>query len=79
MVVTPNIGVTDRIVRGLLGTLMIAGVMAGLFVSTRGIVVGVIGMVLLLTAAGRFCPVYPLLGVKTCPHRQRAGEATGRG
>jgi hypothetical protein len=79
MAVTHNIGVTDRIVRGLVGMLMIAGVMAGLFVSTHGVAVGVIGMVLLLTAAGRFCPLYRLLGVRTCPHRQRAGEATGLG
>jgi Protein of unknown function (DUF2892) len=62
-----NMGSTDSIVR-----LALAVAMVGLFLS--GIVTGVAGYVLLalagvfaVTSVVRFCPLYALFGMSTCP------------
>ncbi len=56
----PNIGSLDRLLRVLAG-LAILG--AGLYFKSWW---GLAGLVPLLTAAVRFCPAYPLLGLSTC-------------
>lgn len=56
----PNIGSLDRILRALAG-LAILG--AGLYFKSWW---GLAGLLPLLTAALRFCPAYPLLGLSTC-------------
>ena len=60
---TPNVGTADRVVRVLvgLGLLSLAVVLDG---NARWF--GLIGLVPLLTAGIRFCPLYTLLGVRTC-------------
>ncbi|MFZ2990053.1 YgaP family membrane protein [Ideonella sp.] len=57
-----NVGGIDRIARIAVGLLLLALTLTG----TIG-VWGWIGVVPLLTGVFRFCPVYPLLGVSTCP------------
>ncbi|UMY64508.1 MULTISPECIES: DUF2892 domain-containing protein [unclassified Flavobacterium] len=61
-----NVGRIDRVIRVLLGlALLLAGVFDWFddgIVSTIGVVVGVI---LLVTAAVGFCPLYRFLGVRT--------------
>jgi hypothetical protein len=57
-----NVGGIDRILRVAVGALLIA--LAALNVIG---VWGYIGIVLVATGALRFCPVYPLLGMNTCP------------
>lgn len=58
-----NVGTIDRVIRVLLGlgllsmTFMLQG-------SVRWI--GLVGVVLLLTAAFGICPLYTVLGIKTC-------------
>jgi len=62
-----NVGNIDRIIRAIVG---IAALAAFFMASTTGIlhwvylVVGVIG---LGTAAMSSCPIYSILGLKTCP------------
>lgn len=56
-----NVGTTDRIVRAVVGIALIAATMAG-----WSAVWGLVGVVLLATAAVSFCPVYALLGKSTC-------------
>lgn len=62
-----NVGNIDRIIRAVIG---IAGLAAFFLVATTGIlhwvflIVGVIG---LATAAMSSCPIYTILGLKTCP------------
>ncbi len=60
---TPNVGTADRIVRVLagLGLLSLLVVLDG---NARWF--GLIGLVPLLTAGVRFCPLYTLLGLRTC-------------
>jgi len=58
---TKNIGGLDRILRIVVGLVLIALAVTG----TVG-VWGYIGAVPLLTALVGFCPAYALLGLKTC-------------
>jgi hypothetical protein len=54
-----NLGSLDRIVRFILGVVIIAG---GLYLQTW---FGVVGVVLVLTAALGFCPLYVPFGIST--------------
>jgi hypothetical protein len=60
-----NVGSLDRVLRVILGLSLIGLSLAG--------VIGLwgwIGLVLLATAAIGFCPLYPLLGINTCPMKK---------
>lgn len=66
----PNEGPTDRIIRLALAVvffLLAFTVAAGVWVY----VAAGLGVVMLLTAAVGFCPLYALLGINTCPVPQR--------
>lgn len=67
-----NVGGIDRVLRFIAGIVLIlvpfaapsVPALAGL--GSWAWVIGAVGLVMLLTAAFRFCPAYPLLGVNTC-------------
>lgn len=61
-----NVGGIDRILRVVVGLVLIALAATG----TVG-VWGWIGVVPLLTGVIRWCPVYPLLGISSCPRKER--------
>jgi len=61
MKLTANVGTADRIARIVLGLALIALTLSG----TIGIW-GWIGVVPLATAFMKFCPLYTVLGIKTC-------------
>ncbi|MCC9623105.1 DUF2892 domain-containing protein [Thalassospira sp. MA62] len=68
-----NVGTVDRLIRAIVGIVLLAlpFVMAnpeqGLVAyGMAGWVIAAVGVVMLLTAALRFCPMYRLLGIKTC-------------
>ncbi len=56
-----NVGGIDRILRLVLGLAIIG---AGVYFKSYW---GLVGLVPLLTASLRFCPLYPLVGINTCP------------
>ncbi|MCL5779045.1 DUF2892 domain-containing protein [Limibaculum sp. FT325] len=58
---TANVGTTDRILRIVLGLLLI-----GLALGGQIGVGGWIGVVPLATAFLRFCPAYAIFGIRTC-------------
>ena len=67
-----NVGSLDRAIRFVFGVVLIA---IALFSSwdvfdTAALKYGavVVGVVMLATATFRFCPLYTILGVKTCRH-----------
>lgn len=62
-----NEGTADRVVRGLVVApiALIAAVAVGLG-TVAGVVLAVVGVVMALTAAVGFCPLYRLVGVSTC-------------
>lgn len=59
-----NIGTTDRILRILVGIILIALAVTG----TVGWW-GWLGVIPLATGLFRFCPLYSLLGIRTCPFK----------
>ena len=67
---TANVGTIDRLFRALLGLVLIAApfvTQIGIFESgalrTASVVLGV---VMLVVAAVRICPLYSIVGLKTC-------------
>lgn len=66
---TANVGNMDRILRGIVGVVLIllpfvSGFGAGSTVLTWGAVI--VGAILALTAVFRMCPIYRILGLNTC-------------
>ena len=61
-----NVGTIDRVLRIAAGLVLI-----GLAASGTVGMWGYIGVVPLLTGLFRFCPVYPLIGLNTCPMEKR--------
>jgi len=60
-----NVGTIDRSIRALVGAVLL--VLA--FTTLSGAltwVAGIVGVVMLATAALGYCPPYALLGIKTC-------------
>jgi hypothetical protein len=55
----------DRIVRALVGAVLLIAWVAGWLTGTLAIVLGIVGVVLLVTATVGFCPLYRVLGVST--------------
>ena len=68
-----NVGTPDRVIRVVLAA--VALIVAGLIglPSALGIVLLVVAVVLVGTAAVGFCPAYRLLGMSTCPVPARRG------
>ena len=60
---TANIGNIDRILRVLIGLALLSLVV---LLDGQARWLGLVGLVPLLTAGLRFCPLYPLLGIRTC-------------
>lgn len=60
-----NLGSIDRLLRIVLGLALI-GAALGLYGPAYTTAWGWIGIVPLVTAVVRWCPVYALLGMKTC-------------
>jgi len=56
---------TDRIIRALVGIVLLALYFTGTVTGGLGIAFIVVGAVLLLTGVVGFCPLYRLLGIKT--------------
>ncbi|TBV10356.1 YgaP family membrane protein [Stutzerimonas kirkiae] len=56
-----NIGTIDRVLRILLGVVLIVASLSGAIGGW-----GWIGLVPLFTGVFRFCPLYTLLGIQTC-------------
>jgi len=63
-----NTGKLDRIIRVIVGALLVGNVFVGLQT-----VVGWIGLVLIITGLFGTCPIYSLLGINTRPLSEKVG------
>ena len=67
---TINVGTVDRILRAILGAaLLFLTFFSGLPAFEVGVlkyVAALVGVVMLVVAAVRMCPIYSILGIKTC-------------
>ena len=62
-----NEGNVDRIVRVVIAVAAVAGSVAVGVGSAGGIVLLAVAVIMAVTAAVGFCPLYRLVGVSTCP------------
>ena len=67
---TANVGSVDRIVRIIIGAILVA--LPYVYQSSMWdsmavrMIVPIVGVVLILTALVRFCPLYKIVGASTC-------------
>ena len=66
-----NMSKTDRYVRIILAVLLGALYFTNTITGTFGIVLLVLGVVFLATSFVRFCPLYAIVGLNTCPANER--------
>ncbi len=62
-----NMGSTDKVVRLSAAAVLAALYFTGTVTGTLGIVAIVAAGVFALTSLISFCPLYPILGINTCP------------
>jgi hypothetical protein len=62
-----NMGTVDRLVRILVAAVLAFLYYNGTLSGTVGIVAVVVAGVFVLTSLISFCPLYAVLGIKTCP------------
>lgn len=63
---TVNMGNTDRAIRAIVGVILLALYFTGNAAGIWGWIALIVGIVMLATAALRWCPPYTLLGINTC-------------
>jgi hypothetical protein len=63
---TKNVGNTDKVVRAGIGVIALVVAFVVGITSVWGIVLAVVAVIALVTAAVGFCPLYRLFGVNTC-------------
>jgi hypothetical protein len=64
---TANVGMIDRVIRIVVGILLIAFALRLGFPETGWNWIGWIGVIPILTAIFGYCPAYTIIGLSTCP------------
>lgn len=67
-----NMGGADRAIRILVAVVVSVLYFTGTVSGTLGIVLLAVGGIFLLTSLVSFCPIYTLLGMNTCPTKQKS-------
>ncbi|MCS6820542.1 MAG: DUF2892 domain-containing protein [Microscillaceae bacterium] len=62
-----NVGRTDKILRIALAIILFVVWIAKGITGTLGIIALLVAVILLATSYMRFCPLYSILGISTCP------------
>ncbi|TNE54900.1 MAG: DUF2892 domain-containing protein [Bacteroidetes bacterium] len=63
-----NMGNVDRLLRILIAAVIAALYFTNIISGALGITLLVLGGIFLLTSVISFCPIYTILGIKTCPN-----------
>ncbi len=63
---TANVGSADRLIRIILGLILVVLPFVGNLGPIATFGVPIVGAVLIITALVRFCPAYRLFGIRTC-------------
>jgi Protein of unknown function (DUF2892) len=66
-----NMGTTDRLMRTILALVFVGLYFAKVVTGIVGIVLMAAAIIFLLTSFVSFCPIYSLLGVSSCPVKER--------
>jgi uncharacterized membrane protein YtjA (UPF0391 family) len=65
-----NMGTADRTIRTIIAIVAAYLYFAGIVSGPLGIVLLVVAVIFLLTSLISFCPLYTLVGIKTCPSKR---------
>jgi hypothetical protein len=65
-----NVGGIDRVLRIIAGLFLISLVFMGDKIIGHNVIWGWVGLVPLLTGVFSFCPLYSMLGIRTCPAKK---------
>ncbi|HMO38606.1 MAG TPA: DUF2892 domain-containing protein [Saprospiraceae bacterium] len=66
-----NMGGTDRIIRLVVAAAIVGLFFANIISGTLGIVLLVVAGIFVLTSTVSFCPLYSIVGLSTCPVREK--------
>ncbi len=61
-----NSGGMERIIRGVLGVVLVLAWLLHWVPGTLGLILGILGAVFVVTAAIGFCPIFAVLKINTC-------------
>ncbi len=61
-----NVGKSDQYVRYVIGILLVVAYLLHWLSGTWGWVSLIVGLILVITAAIHYCPIYSIIGVSTC-------------
>lgn len=61
-----NMGIADRVIRLLIAVVLVILFFTHTIEGTLGIISLVVAVIFALTSLVSFCPIYRLLGIKTC-------------
>jgi hypothetical protein len=61
-----NMGTTDRVLRTVVAIVVATLYFTGTLTGTLGLVLMIAAGIFVLTSAVSFCPLYTLLGIRTC-------------
>ena len=65
-----NMGTTDKAIRILIALIIAILFYFKVITGTLGIVLLIVGGISLLTSFINFCPMYVILGIRTCPFKK---------
>jgi hypothetical protein len=68
---TKNMGIADKIIRIIIALTFLALYFTGIVTGIFGIILIVLAVVFILTSLISFCPLYILLGISTCPAKNK--------
>jgi len=66
-----NMGMIDKILRVSLAVVVGVLIALGELQGTAAIVLGIFAAIFLITSLVGFCPLYTLVGLKTCPAKKK--------
>jgi len=66
-----NLGLSDRIIRVILGAVLAILYFTETVTGTLGVVLLAVGIILALTSVVSFCPIYRVFGMSSCPVEKR--------
>jgi len=71
-----NMGTVDRVLRAVVGVILGYLIFSGKVEGVLAVILGIFGIMLILTSAIGYCPPYSLLGISTCKceeHSKKGG------
>ncbi|MBN3519949.1 DUF2892 domain-containing protein [Algoriphagus lutimaris] len=63
-----NMGTIDRAIRLIVAAVLVLLYFSGIVSGTLGVISLVVALVFVITSLVSYCPLYALVGIKTCHH-----------